>query len=576
MFEFLDRQGSFHILALSIEKRLSLNHTQTDRNNHPLPFLADGPGSGKSRFLDELSVSFRTYVADNSEKYPRLATFLESALFLSVTFGNGTAYGQMEVGKIEQALSSRILRTFLNNADEYVEGMGSRHLKKTLDYVLSRGKYSGVFLGIDEVNRVHDISSADFKCLFNLAGSLSCCFKPFLVPVLAGTIIGRIVPVLAGTIIGRIQDIVSTSTHPPLHIPLPLLSFDSSLQVIIHAVKTDKKMTKSAASYLRHLVMDMGGHCRALEFLYDVLKRGDSWMRGEHLDDIMTEVQVTLKQRYPMASISMEGLIAAAFLSLSVSQRGTVHGTNNLDFLDFEERGVAKLEPVDNGRAYKVLIPYVFASTALGFGCVSEVGCFWKALLWNQDYWWQDWEKFSCNYFAFRLSLFSYLEHKKLSLSTYFSGAKCNLVADTHFRVPSLGEISAPQKLSSRFPENKGDFESYVFVLNADGAPFDAFVYLDTLDNKKILLAFQMKFSNRATKNPRPLSLALLEAELTKARGAVAEHLPGTELVLVFPAHCDKAPDLTADTIPAGCIIITKDEERDVYGELYYHRLERL
>ena len=58
-FEFSDRNDSFSLLAEKLDERhTAFVQKKKDRNLHPIPFLADGPGSGKSRFLQELPNSF--------------------------------------------------------------------------------------------------------------------------------------------------------------------------------------------------------------------------------------------------------------------------------------------------------------------------------------------------------------------------------------------------------------------------------------------------------------------------------------------------------------------------------------
>ena len=58
----------------------------------------------------------------------------------------------------------------------------------------------------------------------------------------------------------------------PLHIPLPLLSFDSCLQIIAKKDPTYNDLVQ-VNHQLRVLISDVGGHCRALEILYDGLSR---------------------------------------------------------------------------------------------------------------------------------------------------------------------------------------------------------------------------------------------------------------------------------------------------------------
>lgn len=563
-FEFVDRQESFDSLARAIEKRLASNGAQ-DRNLHPIPFLADGPGTGKSRFLDETSKAFKTYVDARKSTYPLLANSLTDALFIRVTFGNGSVFRSEEVEfGISKALAIRMLDPYFENARKYIntwKSDGDSVIEHALKLLMSKRKRtSSIFLCVDEVNKMHSLSPRLFKELFNVLGSMSCSHSPFLVPI------------LAGTVIGPIEEVVSESSHPPLHIPLPLLSYDSSLKIV-----SNNSGTPESNRQLMHLVGDMGGHPRALEFLFDSLPPTDlSTMERMSMDWVECQVRVQLKLRYNLTALPIEGAIATAFLSLDVMRNDPVPGVKDITFLTLAEKGVVKLKEAQDGKV-KVYVPYVFVCASLL--CRSEVQFpvvkLWKELLLDQNFWWQDWEVFNRNYFAFRLSLYSYLGYKTLSLGSFFTGAKCNLPSDINFVVPPIEEVQVI-KANSRFPNTMSEVKSNVFSLNAAGAPFDAFVLLDTVDKKRILVAFQMKFGGQDAKAPTKAGKDAIKAEYDKTEKAMNKFLPGTKFVLVFLSNHEKAVDFTDADIPSGCILVTKDEQRALYGELYYRRLKRL
>ena len=107
----------------------------------------------------------------------------------------------------------------------------------------------------EKLKELYDIKEELLSGLFGLVGGLSCEFSPFFVPV------------LAGTVIGPMKAVVRKSTHPPLHIPLPLLSFESCLDIFKKNVQFSTLLC--ANHKLRQLISDCGGHCRSLEILYD-------------------------------------------------------------------------------------------------------------------------------------------------------------------------------------------------------------------------------------------------------------------------------------------------------------------
>lgn len=113
-------------------------------------------------------------------------------------------------------------------------------------------------------------------------------------------------------------------------------------------------------------------------------------------------------------------------------------------------------------------------------------------------------------------------------------------------------------------------------MLNAAGAPFDAFVFLDTVEKKRILVAFQMKFSGQDAKAQGKADNKSIISEYEKVKNARDAFLPGIEFVLVCLFHRAKARNFKDEDIPPGCVVIAKEEQRALYGELYYRRLEKL
>jgi hypothetical protein len=150
---------------------------------------------------------------------------MENAIYINVTFGNGTAYDEQEKEhSIETSICLRILyQNQIDNLgtsfDKYVPTYKSEnlHLSDVIRKLATEVGSSCIVLGI---NKVHAIDSNQLKAIFNLVGAKSCLPSPFFIPV------------IAGTVIGPMNSILSVSTHRPLHIPLPLLSFESSLDII--------------------------------------------------------------------------------------------------------------------------------------------------------------------------------------------------------------------------------------------------------------------------------------------------------------------------------------------------------
>lgn len=68
---------------------------------------------GKSRFLQELPKSFKSFVEQNLELDADFRSTISNAIFINITFGNGTPYTEHDVKmQMEEALCSRILPQF--------------------------------------------------------------------------------------------------------------------------------------------------------------------------------------------------------------------------------------------------------------------------------------------------------------------------------------------------------------------------------------------------------------------------------------------------------------------------------
>ena len=565
-FLYLDRDESFQILAESLSKRyLAWEKGVQTKENHPMPFLADGPGSGKSRFLQELPISFKKYVANSSDLSPEFKTVFSNALFINISFNSGATYSAEEISiGIQKSVCLRILHQFheqeFTNFHSFYDHFKNDEFSLTsvLTKLCSDASASCVVLGIDEVNQLHTRSKEHFNELFRFVGGLCRSFTPFLVPV------------LAGTVIGPIKSIVTKSMFPPLHIPLPLLSFESCLNIIYQKETRYADMVRNSWQ-LRRLVADVGGHCRALEILYEGLEKKNSSLET-YWDDVVDYVKHRISELYQPETIPLGPAIVYTFLSLDVDREEAYPGVPDLKFLDLEEKGLVKLE---NG---KVIVPYVFVHCFLAINRTTPFAKFWKNILIGADYWWQDWEVFNCNYIAFRLSLFSYQGIRSISLQQLFNGAKFSKLADIRIKIPTESEIIV-SKINYRYPSTKApQFDSGNSVLNGGGAPFDSFIYLEQEtpgnDDKRLLLALQTKLAYQDSGRPQLITNVLVNDEYQKINDTISNFIPGTDFVGVILGHCDG--DFTEGNLPSNCVVVSKNEQKNFYGKAYYHRLNAM
>ncbi|KAI3655191.1 hypothetical protein MP638_007279 [Amoeboaphelidium occidentale] len=97
-------------------------------------------------------------------------------------------------------------------------------------------------------------------------------------------------------------------------------------------------------------------------------------------------------------------------------------------------------------------------------------------------------------------------------------------------------------------------------------------MYLETVRNEKLLLALQMKLANADSKFPQVIDDKKINEEWNKMNKAISENLPGTNFVGVILGRCKGS--FNENNLPGKCLVITKNEHEDYYGDLYYHRIQ--
>ncbi|KAI3655320.1 hypothetical protein MP638_003718, partial [Amoeboaphelidium occidentale] len=226
------------------------------------------------------------------------------------------------------------------------------------------------------------------------------------------------------------------------------------------------------------LIADIGGHCRALEILFDSLGKFSVVLHA-YFDDVKNDVETELERRYKISAIQLGTAIAHSVLGKNVNRYSDYPEGKNLTYQNLEEKGLVKIEN------QKLKIPYIFISCFIKRRNDLKYARFWTDLLITGNILWQDWEKFNRNYLMFRLSLYRYLEEESTTLRELLKGAKTSFPEnfDIEIKIPVEEELKIIQT-NERFPTSKNvPFPTGTGVLNAAGAPFDAFMYLETVRN---------------------------------------------------------------------------------------------
>ena len=583
-FSFLDREYSFEILASSLEQRFYCRKVGLgDKQPHKLPFLANGPGSGKSRFLQELPNSFVSYVKNLSQSVyekpncgeapeavvsylknsPKaLSDFknaLSSALFINVSFSD---YNAKElVQEIEVSLCLRIVYPFFDSQcfnflsfyDRYVNNaisLPNLTLANTLKSVNKENQC--IVLGIDDLNILHSESQENVGKLFAFLASFSCAYSPFFVPV------------LAGTVMCPMEDVVSNYMHPSLHIPLPLISFDSCLKILsakdykfANQVQTDQS--------LRNAVSNLGGHCRALELFYEQLSKFPSGSPN-CWNFLMDHVCFLLSELYPMSKLpEIRNVIAFYFLSMCVKKEQKLSEFEySLTFQNLEDYGILKLER-QSDNSIRVKLPYIFVICYFKSARRDEYSKFWSQSFLSRMCW-ESWQEFNNSYIAFRLSLFASLGITRMLLSTFLSGAKMNIPPNIILKIPSIKDMNTTITYDS-FPLTiQTDSKIGTCVQNAPVSAFDGFVYLETTAGK-LLLGHQNLFSRTDPIVAKKITDIKLALEHQKINDSIARYIPETDCIILFLGRCEGVYD--AEKLPSNCAVVSLNECEEFYGELY-------
>ncbi|CAJ0749240.1 12143_t:CDS:10 [Entrophospora sp. SA101] len=420
-----------------------------DCNFHPIPFIAAGPGTGKTRVLEE-----------------------NNAVLIDITYGNGCAASATDsnIGG-ETSLSLRVLyryfvegypnlefsgfvdiikNTFLNVGD-----FGLENVLNAIALDIKREKIM-IINCIDEVNKLYGLDDSTFKTMVNAVGSCSCALSSIFY-----------VPLLAGTIYKPLQNIVTKSTHPPLPISLPLLRMDHMLEIG------------------QGLQFPVETNINAVDFL-----------------QVMTDVCVLLNEHYELEEFTHDNsdIIAGCLLDemMILDER----------IKELKQYGIVVLEEAHSypGHVY-LRLQYIM------LWCMTRVSNksnklyqLWKPMIESDElFLWQNWEDFNVRFLALKFCLLSVYGYKEIKACDFLKNAYCgDMIKNITIKIPDWKDVEV-HFIKERFPGNGSWTVTDIYsneklfikekkltvYKNGESAPFDRFTNMITKEyesTKKTLI----------------------------------------------------------------------------------------
>ncbi|CAB4441317.1 unnamed protein product [Rhizophagus irregularis] len=542
-------------------KNISPGHPKQDRNFHPIPFLACGPSTGKSRFLQELVNIIRNKASNSGDQ--DIMSILGNAVFLNVTYGNRTEASDFDVNiGVEASIALRILFSYFVHGNKSFVGfkdkIGQENARRlTLSLVLraiylsklkeDKNIYElAIIVGIDEINKLHDKNYDKFRDLINSVGSASCNFIVDLISEEIGSSIpektGKVffVPVFAGTVVGPLQSIITKSMHPPLQLPLHLLDIEDMLKIACNLGFDENFIYRN--NLFRRMISDVGGQVCALEIFYDHISDASRTHGWDDIDllDIMKSLEVELSKRYPFNKYvnMITPVLANVILERPVNEDETLdkdESNQPISYKLLKSSGILTLEPANTG--FYIRIPYLWIRLLVKKAVNKSINKFWHGMIDpDEPFYWQNWETFNVKFWALRYCLFSALGFKQIELKELLKGAHYsdNLDVNANVDIPEHESIST-HFLVNQFPPSDANYnmlntegktlltvEGKIFNIslkdngkickNGEGADEDGFCFL-IINGKPMFLSFQMKWREQYSTKPSKIDDQLIKEE---------------------------------------------------------------
>jgi hypothetical protein len=417
---------------------------------------------GKTRFLDEVKLGLLNFIEARKDLSFQVKCAIQEAVSINVSFGNGSLYDEDDIQSgIEKALCKRILSQVCNNYKEFVDSFEPIGLKTLFNFCISSLARNSkiVILGVDEVNKVHEMDPRAFEDLIFLLGSMRC-RTDFL-----------FCPILSCSNIGDIKHTVIEYTYLPLYLSLPPVSLREAENPFVEYLNQSVICVR-----LKEFISDLGADCRMIEWLYEALE--DHKSQGINTEGFLMRVISTVVEKVTNTYTFEENFkitICHSYLSQTVSA----------------EEGLITLEQADT--SYSIRIPLIFVSCYLLI--VKPVfSKLWTNLLFEEKDRHLSWKRFNRKNLALKLSMHQILGRNDIPVSQLFQGS---LMGNT---LEFGKSIDIPKTLEMMNPDN--DFSIDLQLLRhgdilstSDKSVFECLLYFQTSNAscERVLIALQSR-----------------------------------------------------------------------------------
>ncbi|CAB4430509.1 unnamed protein product [Rhizophagus irregularis] len=494
---------------------------------------AGGPGTGKSRFLDEIERLLKQCADESDDEKIRDA-------FTNIVVIN-TVYGM--------DLLLQVLSTALQVV--YLDKMG-----KGNDTLLV------LVLGIDEFNSLHDDNKEAWPLEQYITGSMH---KPLHIPLY---LLDEDQSIEIGKTMKLFDDKYS-KLHPYFRLGIGDIGGHVRSLERFYEDFTRESEIHNKNPYKVKIGDIMNGVKHGIKNEYNLIKHS-KWL---------SEV------------------LAKAILGLQVNKEDEIIFEDKpTSYQDLSSMGIISLVLDPKTDRYYIQIPYLWASIIVEYSDHPGMEC-WKSMLeYDEPMYYANFEDFNARFWALRLSLFRLLGYEKIELGNLLKGAKLSRDFPVEIEVILPKDINLC-KLRHRYPVtetnkdkkvnemresfrcytvldllNNQDIEKYMdcVFLNAKGAPWDVFSLLRYHNDSKVLwVTEQVKISETEALEPMIITQKIFDEEHTKVSDAINED----NWILLFLTNAE-AEGILSIKCKKNSALVSRKQFKGFYGYTHASRAQ--